>query len=59
MNPISGAAPIMDAETMKALMVTAVAAQTATATKAATAAAALKVMNPQGGLDVYAQGSVI
>ncbi|WP_297587674.1 hypothetical protein [uncultured Mobiluncus sp.] len=54
MNPISGAAPIMDAETMKALMVTAVAAQTATATKAATAAAALKVMNPQGSLDVYA-----
>lgn len=54
MNPISGAAPIMDAQTMKELMITAVAAQTATATKAATAAAALKVMAPAGGLDVYA-----
>ncbi|WP_195839326.1 hypothetical protein [Mobiluncus porci] len=54
MNPISGAAPVMDAQTMKELMGVAVAAQTTQATKMATAAAALKVANANAGLDVWA-----
>lgn len=54
MNPISGAAPVIDAQTMKELMGVAVAAQTQQATKTAIAAAVLKVANPSGGLDVWA-----
>ena len=54
MNPISGAAPVMDAQTMKELMGVAVAAQTQQATKTAIAAAVLKVSNPSTGLDVWA-----
>lgn len=54
MNPISGAAPVMDAQTMKELMGVAVAAQTAGAMKIATAAAVMKIANPSGGLDVWA-----
>lgn len=54
MNPVSSVAPVMDAQTMKELMGVAVAAQTSQATKAAVAAAVMKISNPSGGLDVWA-----
>lgn len=54
MNGISGAAPLMDAETMKTLMGMAVAADAAQAQKIAVASATMKVLDTTNGLDVWA-----